>query len=82
MSFKVGKITYDSSEILGTGSTSTVFEGSFSGRAVAVKRIPKLLVKPCKREIELLIKLDVQRNIVRYFIEEVQSDPSKFFSFL
>jgi serine/threonine-protein kinase/endoribonuclease IRE1 len=54
-----------------------VFEGTFSGRTVAVKRISKSEVKPCRTEIELLIKLDVQKNIVRYFIEEV--DESFFY---
>ena len=67
----VGRISFDSTKILGTGSTSTVFLGKFSGREVAVKKIPKSQVKPCRTEIDLLIKLDLQRNIVRYFIDEV-----------
>ena len=67
----VGRISFYPTKILGTGTTSTVFLGNFSGREVAVKKIPKLQVKPCRTEIDLLLKLDEQKNIVKYFIDEV-----------
>lgn len=71
MSTTVGKITYFSSKVLGQGSSAKVYEGTFSGREVAVKQIPKSFIKPCLREIDLLIKLDVHKNIIRYFVDEV-----------
>lgn len=72
MSQTVGKITFDSTKVLGSGATSTVYQGTFSGREIAVKKMSKSQVKPCQVEIDLLIKLDVHKNIVRYFVDEVR----------
>lgn len=77
MSQTVGKITFNQTQILGAGSSSKVYEGTFSGRQVAVKKIPKSNVKLHETEINLLVKSDLQKNIVRYFTTE--SDDQFFY---
>jgi serine/threonine-protein kinase/endoribonuclease IRE1 len=43
------------------------FRGTFDGRPVAVKRVVIDQLKLIGREIELLQKSDMHRNVVRYF---------------
>lgn len=58
-------ITIDKSAILGMGSYSTVFIGTFNGEQVAVKRIPLYRVEPEERKVEI-IKLLNHNNVVRF----------------
>lgn len=77
MSQTIGKISFDPAKVLGVGSTSKVFSGTFSGRQVAVKMIPKSYVKFYQAEIDLLVKSDLHKNIVRHFTAE--SDEQHFY---
>ncbi|CAG9803156.1 unnamed protein product [Chironomus riparius] len=64
----ISEISYDENDILGHGSTATVFAGKFQSRDVAVKRVPKDKSKLIEREVDLLLKGDNHPNIVRYFM--------------
>ena len=64
----ISEISYNENDILGHGSTSTVYAGKFQSRDVAVKRVPKDKSKLIEREVDLLIKGDNHPNIVRYFM--------------
>jgi serine/threonine-protein kinase/endoribonuclease IRE1 len=58
-------------KILGHGSQGTsVFEGMFQQRPVAVKRMLKNCIKEAKQEISLLIKADRHPNVVTFFAWE------------
>lgn len=60
-----------SDKILGYGSSGTVvFEGSFQGRPVAVKRMLLDFCDVASREIKLLTESDDHPNVVRYFCSE------------
>lgn len=58
-------ITIDKSAILGMGSDSTVFIGTFNGEQVAVKRIPLYRIEPMERQVEI-IKLLNHNNVLRF----------------
>lgn len=58
-------ITIDKSAILGMGSYSTVFIGTFNGEQVAVKRIPLYRIEPMERQVEI-IKLLNHNNVLRF----------------
>lgn len=58
-------------KILGNGSQgTTVFEGLFQQRPVAVKRMLSNCIKEAKQEIALLIKADGHPNVVSFFAWE------------
>lgn len=58
-------------KILGHGSQgTTVFEGMFQERPVAVKRMLKNCIKEAKQEVSLLIKADAHPNVVTFFAWE------------
>lgn len=60
-----------SDKILGYGSSGTVvFQGSFQGRPVAVKRMLLDFCDIASREIELLTESDNHPNVIRYFCSE------------
>lgn len=60
-----------SDKILGYGSSGTVvFQGSFQGRPVAVKRMLLDFCDLASREIKLLTESDDHPNVVRYFCSE------------
>ncbi|QLQ80919.1 hypothetical protein HG537_0E02740 [Torulaspora globosa] len=60
-----------SDKILGYGSSGTVvFQGSFQGRPVAIKRMLLDFCDVASREIKLLTESDDHPNVVRYFCSE------------
>ncbi|XP_069685321.1 serine/threonine-protein kinase/endoribonuclease IRE1-like [Periplaneta americana] len=68
---QVGKITFNTNEILGNGCEGTfVFKGMFDNRAVAVKRLLPECFTFADREVDLLRESDEHGNVVRYFCME------------
>lgn len=68
---QVGKISFNSSEVLGKGCEGTfVFKGTFEKRNVAVKRLLPECFTLADREVALLRESDAHENIVRYFCTE------------
>ncbi|KAK1129786.1 hypothetical protein K0M31_019497 [Melipona bicolor] len=68
---KVGKITFDTGQVLGKGCEGTfVYKGSFDGRSVAVKRLLPDCFTFADREVALLRESDAHANVVRYFCTE------------
>lgn len=68
---KVGKITFDTGQVLGKGCEGTfVYKGEFDGRAVAVKRLLPDCFMFADREVALLRESDAHANVVRYFCTE------------
>ncbi|PSN49742.1 Serine/threonine-protein kinase/endoribonuclease IRE1 [Blattella germanica] len=68
---QVGKITFNTNEILGNGCEGTfVFKGTFDNRAVAVKRLLPECFTFADREVDLLRESDEHGNVVRYFCME------------
>ncbi|XP_011630520.1 serine/threonine-protein kinase/endoribonuclease IRE1 isoform X1 [Pogonomyrmex barbatus] len=68
---KVGKITFDTGQVLGKGCEGTfVYKGEFDGRAVAVKRLLPDCFTFADREVALLRESDAHANVVRYFCTE------------
>lgn len=68
---KVGKITFNSNQVLGKGCDGTVvFKGMFEKRHVAVKRLLPHCFTLAEREVSLLCESDAHENVVRYFCTE------------
>ncbi|KAK6624059.1 hypothetical protein RUM44_010917 [Polyplax serrata] len=68
---RVGKIEFNSEEILGKGCEGTfVFKGKFDNRSVAVKRVLPECFTFADREVELLRESDHHPNVVRYYCME------------
>lgn len=68
---KVGKITFNSNQVLGKGCEGTfVFKGMFEKRNVAVKRLLPECFTLADREVSLLRESDAHENVVRYFCTE------------
>ncbi|XP_055853155.1 serine/threonine-protein kinase/endoribonuclease IRE1 [Episyrphus balteatus] len=68
---KVGKITFNPTEVLGKGCEGTfVFKGQFEKRRVAVKRLLPECFTFADREVALLRESDAHENVVRYFCTE------------
>jgi serine/threonine-protein kinase/endoribonuclease IRE1 len=71
---QVGKITLNSTDILGKGCEGTfVYRGRFDNRAVAVKRVLANCFSIADREVELLRESDEHPNVIRYFCMEQDS---------
>lgn len=69
--FQVGKIIFNSNEVLGKGCEGTfVFKGTFEERNVAVKRLLPECFTLADREVALLRESDEHVNVVRYFCTE------------
>ncbi|CAL8068550.1 unnamed protein product [Orchesella dallaii] len=73
------KITYSetNADVLGEGSNGTkVYRGKWENQTVAVKRIvcEQTDMENIQKEINILIKCDSHKNVVRYFDKEVQGD--------
>ncbi|OQV13573.1 Serine/threonine-protein kinase/endoribonuclease IRE1 [Hypsibius exemplaris] len=72
--FGVGKIRFDSTQLLGRGCDGTcVFRGYFDGRDVAVKRLLPDCFSFADREVALLRESDHHPNVIRYFCTEADS---------
>ena len=72
--FVIGKISFDPQKVLGTGCFgTTVYEGTFEERPVAIKRIVPQCLGVAEREVELLRETDHHSNVVRYFCMEKDS---------
>ncbi|XP_042889377.1 serine/threonine-protein kinase/endoribonuclease IRE1-like isoform X1 [Penaeus japonicus] len=70
-SVRVGKIEFDPLQLLGKGCDGTfVFQGSFDGRSVAVKRVLPRCFSIADREVDLLRESDQHPNVIRYFCTE------------
>ena len=70
----MGKITFDTKDILGKGCEGTfVYRGRFDNRDVAVKRVLANCFSIADREVELLRESDVHPNVIRYFCMEQDS---------
>ncbi|KAG7210888.1 hypothetical protein KM043_012369 [Ampulex compressa] len=68
---KVGKITFDTGQVLGKGCEGTfVYKGEFDGRSVAVKRLLPDCFTFADREVALLRESDAHAHVVRYFCTE------------
>ncbi|XP_033215389.1 serine/threonine-protein kinase/endoribonuclease IRE1 isoform X2 [Belonocnema kinseyi] len=68
---RVGKIIFNTSEVLGKGCEGTfVYKGEFDGRPVAVKRLLPDCFTFADREVALLRESDAHANVVRYFCTE------------
>lgn len=68
---QVGKITFNSLDVLGKGCEGTfVFRGTFEERDVAVKRLLPECFTLADREVTLLRESDAHENVVRYFCTE------------
>ncbi|XP_014217501.1 serine/threonine-protein kinase/endoribonuclease IRE1 [Copidosoma floridanum] len=68
---RIGKITFNTEEVLGKGCEGTsVFKGEFDGRQVAVKRLLPECFTFADREVALLRESDAHANVVRYFCTE------------
>ena len=73
---KIGKITFNSTMILGEGSIgTTVYQGVFEKRHVAVKRYLKTMwSETAENEADCLIKSDLHPNILQYYCMEKSSE--------
>jgi hypothetical protein len=67
----VGQLTVFTDKVLGTGSHgTTVFEGTWHERPVAVKRMLKQLSHFTRREMKLLLKTDSHPAVVSFYAWE------------
>ncbi|KAG8965354.1 bifunctional endoribonuclease/protein kinase ire1 [Tulasnella sp. 419] len=64
-----------SDQVLGFGSHGTmVYQGTFQGRAVAVKRLLQDFVTLAAREVALLQESDDHPNVIRYYFKESKNN--------
>jgi len=74
-SLSIQSIKVDTDRVLGYGSGgTTVYEGTFEGREVAVKRMLLQYYDLASQEIKLLSQSDDHPNVVRYFRHEKDKD--------
>ena len=68
---RLNNLVVDTEKLIGTGSNGTmVFEGTFDGRAVAVKRMLIQFFDIASQETKLLRESDDHPNVIRYFTQE------------
>lgn len=70
----IGAITFDSSQVIGKGSSSVVYKGTLGQREIAVKKVEKKLSRLVQREMTQLQMSDGHPNVIRYFLTEEDSD--------
>lgn len=74
-SLAIQSIKVDTDRVLGYGSGgTTVYEGTFEGREVAVKRMLLQYYDLASQEIKLLSQSDDHPNVVRYYRHEKDKD--------
>ena len=72
---RIGHLSVDTEKILGYGGHGTmVFQGSFGGRDVAVKRMLKIFYDIASHEVNLLQESDDHPNVIRYFDKETAGE--------
>ncbi len=72
---QIGNLVVKNDKILGLGSQGTmVYEGSFEGRAVAVKRMVRGQYDIALQEVRLLQQSDDHPNVIRYFCQQETQD--------
>lgn len=68
---EIGSLLINTNTVLGQGSQgTTVFEGTFQHRAVAVKRMLKNYLSQAKQELVILLKADKHPNVVTFYALE------------
>jgi serine/threonine-protein kinase/endoribonuclease IRE1 len=68
---RIGNLEVDTEKLIGTGSNgTTVFEGKFDGRAVAVKRMLIQFFDIASQETKLLRESDDHPNVIRYYNQQ------------
>lgn len=68
---RIGSLEVNTDKLIGTGSNGTmVFEGSFDGREVAVKRMLIQFFDIASQETKLLRESDDHPNVIRYFAQQ------------
>lgn len=68
---KVGELEV-SDQIIGLGSHGTVvYKGTFHGREIAIKRLLLDFYDVAHHEVDLLLKADQHRNVIRYYCKEI-----------
>ncbi|CAL8068254.1 unnamed protein product [Orchesella dallaii] len=74
----IGKITYNRSILLGKGAGTFVYQGTYDNRKEkAIKKIhceDKLDTQRRMKEVDILLKLDNNQNVVKYFGTEHDDD--------
>jgi serine/threonine-protein kinase/endoribonuclease IRE1 len=72
---RIGALVVDTEKNIGTGSNGTVvFEGTFDGRKVAVKRMLMQFFDIASQETKLLRESDDHPNVIRYFAQQQAGD--------
>ncbi|KAI1005155.1 Sensor for unfolded proteins in the ER [Podosphaera aphanis] len=68
---RIGALEVNTDKLIGTGSNGTmVFEGTFDGREVAVKRMLIQFFDIAFQETKLLRESDNHPNVIRYFAQQ------------
>lgn len=68
---RIGALVVNTDKLIGTGSNGTmVFEGTFDGRDVAVKRMLLQFYDIASQETKLLRESDDHENVIRYFAQQ------------
>lgn len=70
-SLQINSLVINTDRVIGQGSCGTsVFEGSFEGRDVAVKRMLSQYYELASQEVSFLQQSDDHPNVVRYFCQQ------------
>lgn len=70
-SLQINSLVINIDKVIGQGSCGTcVFEGTFEGRAVAVKRMLSQYYELASQEVSFLQQSDDHPNVVRYFCQQ------------
>ena len=68
---QINSLIIHTDKVIGQGSCGTsVFEGSFEGRAVAVKRMLSQYYELASQEVSFLQQSDDHPNVIRYFCQQ------------
>ncbi|KAK5164128.1 bifunctional endoribonuclease/protein kinase ire1 [Saxophila tyrrhenica] len=68
---QINSLVIHTDKVIGQGSCgTTVFEGSFEGRKVAVKRMLSQFYDLASQEVSFLQQSDDHQNVVRYFCQQ------------